>query len=181
MDTLKKVSNLRKAFHLMVKAHNGVYRKFSGVEYAYHPVAVAQIIISRKISKHKIKLVIAALLHDTVEDNPELVTIELIRELFGEMVANLVFELTSDPEMIKIMGKKEYLLMKMLKMTSYGLVIKLADRLHNCRDLVNASDKFRNNYVPQTRYIINGLADRYLSKTHKGMIREIEELISVHE
>jgi len=181
MGNIRQISDLRKAFHLMVGAHDGVYRKFEGTEYAYHPVAVAQIVKKNKVSKNKMKLIIAALLHDTVEDAPELVNIELIKKMFGEVVASLVNELTSDSYELEKLGKQEYLLQKMLKMTSYALVIKLADRLHNCTSLVKATKKFRDNYVRQTRYIIDGLKKRYLSDTHKNLISQIDTFISVYE
>lgn len=181
MRQVKEISDLRKAFNLMVKAHNGVFRKFEGVEYAHHPVAVARIVKKNKVSKNKEKLLIASLLHDCVEDAPEIISLNLIRTIFGEIVAGLVDELTSNPQEIERIGKKDYLLHKMLKMTSYALVIKLADRLHNCSSLDRASDNFRNKYVPQTRFIIDGLSNRYLSGTHKTLISNIDSLINVYE
>jgi (p)ppGpp synthase/HD superfamily hydrolase len=66
-------------------------------------------------------------------------------------------------------------------MTSYALVIKLADRLHNCSDLATGSEKFRNKYVKETRFILDGLKARYLSDTHKELMRKIDEKISKFE
>ena len=165
----------------MIDAHEGAYRKFSGLEYAHHPIEVAKIIRTHKKSKNKKEIIIAALLHDTVEDVDE-VTIEMIRELFGNMVASMVDELTSDPVLIKKLGKSIYLLNKMVNMTSYSLGIKLADRLHNCSDLENGTEKFRTNYVSETRFILNGLTEREdLTKTHTTLIKKIDNKISVFE
>jgi len=119
------------------------------------------------------------LLHDTVEDTE--VTLDDIRTNFGEMVSSIVYELTSDGDKIKEMGKANYLLNKMLRMTSYALVIKLADRLHNCSDLPTASEKFRTKYVTETRFILDGLKGRYLSETHKSLIDQINSKISKFE
>jgi (p)ppGpp synthase/HD superfamily hydrolase len=176
----KHKSDLRKALHFMIEAHDGQFRKFSGKEYAHHPVEVAKIVRNHKQSKNKEKLLISALLHDTVEDVDH-ITHNVIEKHFGEMVSSIVYELTSDKEEIKRIGKSQYLLNKMLKMTSYALVIKLADRLHNCSDLENGSEKFRNNYVTETRFILNGLKDRYLSQTHRCLISKIDEKISKFE
>jgi len=163
----------------MINYHDGQFRKFNGQEYAHHPAAVAKIVRSVKSSRNKDKICIAALLHDTVEDCD--VTLDDIRNDFGEMVSSIVYELTSDDEKIKEMGKDNYLLHKMLRMTSYALVIKLADRLHNCSDLENGSEKFRVKYVKETRFILDGMNGRYLSNTHKKLINMIDREISKFE
>ena len=178
---MKPTSELRKAFYFMVNAHDGVYRKFSGLPYAHHPVAVAKIVKSKKKSHQIVKLLIAALLHDTVEDVDD-ITISTIQNEFGELVAGLVYELTSDEEELKRLGKKIYLAKKMTKMTPWALIIKLADRLHNCSDLKNGSENFRRKYVIETRYIIDTLnKNRYLSETHKDLINLIDNKISKYE
>ena len=175
----KKQTKIRKALFFMIDAHTGQFRKFSGLEYAWHPVEVSKIVRNYKHSSNKEILCIAALLHDTVEDCD--VTIENIKEKFGENVSNIVEQLTSDEEEIKKIGKKNYLLDKMLNMTSYALVIKLADRLHNCSDLEISDDKFINKYVKETRFIIDGLKNRELTDTHKELISIIDNKISKFE
>lgn len=176
---MKTKSDLRKALELMIESHEGQFRKYSKLEYAHHPAAVAKIVKKHKRSKKIIKLLIASLLHDTVEDTD--VTLEDIEKEFGESVASIVYELTSDKDEIEKIGKKEYLSRKMLKMTSYALVIKLADRLHNCSDLPKASDSFREKYVSETRYILDKLKERFLSETHQELISKIENKITVYE
>lgn len=176
----KKISDIRRALHFMIEAHDGVYRKFSGKEYAHHPVEVAKIVRRHKKSKNIEELIIAALLHDTVEDVDE-ITLDTIEVNFGKLVASIVSELTSDPEQIKIEGKALYLLNKMLNMTSYALNIKLADRLHNCSDLDKASHNFRRSYVRETRIIIDGIRQRDLTDPHLKLIDKIDNKISKFE
>jgi (p)ppGpp synthase/HD superfamily hydrolase len=175
----KKETKLRKALLFMIEAHDGQFRKFSGKEYAWHPIAVSKIVREVKVSKNKELICIAALLHDTVEDCD--VTISNIEEEFGKMVSSMVEELTSDNNKIEKVGKSEYLLDKMLNMTSYALVIKLADRLHNCSDLEQGSDKFVNKYVTETRFILDGLVSRNLSQTHNELMSLIDFKISPFE
>jgi GTP pyrophosphokinase len=174
-----KQSKIRKAVNFMIDAHDGQYRKFSGKEYAWHPVEVSKIVREHKHSKNKEDICIAALLHDTVEDCD--VTLKDIEDEFGSEVSSMVEQLTSDSSKISKMGKADYLLHKMLEMSSYALVIKLADRLHNCSDLDKGSENFREKYTTETRYIIDGLYQRKLSDTHKNLIMLINDKISKFE
>jgi len=96
------ISIVKKAREFATLAHEGIFRKGKDhkgerIEYITHPIAVARIFHTYK-SSHKIGFLIAAcMLHDTVED-VEWVTIEVIREHFGDLIASLVEELTSDPK-----------------------------------------------------------------------------------
>jgi (p)ppGpp synthase/HD superfamily hydrolase len=61
-------------------------------------------------------------------------------------------------------------------MSSWGLVIKLADRLDNVSDLKDASEKFREKYSKETKYILNQLEkNRELTKTQNKIMREIKK------
>ena len=79
---------LRHALEYSKTAHKNQFRK-SGQPYVIHPILVASIVSS--ITNDE-SMAIAALLHDVVEDTD--ITIEKIRELFGEDVAHLVEGLT---------------------------------------------------------------------------------------
>ena len=80
-------------------AHSAVgqVRKYTGKPYICHPEHVLEI-LCEYIPEATVDMCAAALLHDVVEDTE--ITIDLIRENFGEIVANLVKELTdvSRPE-----------------------------------------------------------------------------------
>ena len=76
---------VRRAYFLAKEAHKGVRRR-SGEPYVIHPIEVALIAV-REIGLGK-KSVVAALLHDVVEDTP--VTLDEIKENFGEEVAEIV-------------------------------------------------------------------------------------------
>lgn len=167
-----------RALDFATKAHKGQMRKGGG-EYISHPVAVAEIVREVKKSKKIEQLVAAALTHDTVEDTTK--TIEDIKKEFGKLVGNLVSELTSDPEQIKKFGKTKYLIDKMLKMSSWGLVIKLADRVHNTSDLADekTSPAFRRKYVNETNKILDELENkRELSVSQKKLVYKIKKNLS---
>jgi (p)ppGpp synthase/HD superfamily hydrolase len=145
-----------KALEFAIKQHKGQKRKQTNMPYFRHPISVAENIEEVKKSKNLEILMTAAVLHDTVEDCPG-VTIKEIAEKFGYYVAALVDELTSDKKEIAKIGKTEYLKKKMEKMTSYGLVIKLADRRHNIEDINHTSKAFQKSYTKETLAIMDHL------------------------
>ena len=156
--------------------HAGQERKGGG-PYFNHPKRVAGYVAKNKKSHALSELVAAAYCHDTIEDCG--VTIDEIREKFGDLVAGLVGELTSDKEKLLKMGKTEYLTDKMLHMSSWALVLKLCDRLDNVSDLLTANEKFRTKYKAETETIITTLLkDRELTDTHKKIIHKIQKKLA---
>lgn len=168
--------SLVKAYRLANKKHEGQTRKFDGKPYFVHPARVARLVRKYKgASKNLEDILKAAVLHDTVEDTD--LTLNEIRKQFGNMVASLVNELTSDVHGIEAVGKKEYLSEKMTnKLSDYALVIKLADRLDNVSDFDIAPEKFVKKYSDETREILNKLeANRKLTKTQQAIVNDIKE------
>jgi (p)ppGpp synthase/HD superfamily hydrolase len=160
---------LLEAIKFIDDRHAGQTRRGSGVPYASHPVAVSYLVAAYKRSKHLTSLLVAALLHDTLEDTD--VTFDELARRFGGFVASLVLELTNDEEEIKRVGKLEYHSRKLLGISSYALYIKLADRMHNI------SDHPTKNMVTSTLELMRRLrAGRKLSKGQKEMVAEIERL-----
>ena len=122
--------DLEKAFTAAEKAHSGQVRK-SGEAYITHPVAVAQILIDLGMD---LPTVMAALLHDTVEDTTY--SIEQIKNEFGDEVTSLVDGVTKLDKLTYGPNAEAETLRKMVVAMSKDirvLVIKLADRLHNAR------------------------------------------------
>jgi (p)ppGpp synthase/HD superfamily hydrolase len=180
---------VKKARKFATEAHKGQYRNGFGcdgqrLEYISHPIAVGKILHKVKSSHKLAELIAVCMLHDTVEDCKG-VTVEVIREEFGDLIASLVEELTSDPKGVESLGKQKYLINKMLNMSTWGLSIKLADRLHNLSDVDTRiaggkkSDlKWVKKYCTQTKNIVDSLEEgRSLTKTHKKLIKEIKKTI----
>lgn len=172
-----QVEESEEALQFATQAHAGQTRA-GGEPYVNHPIRVADSIKQYKQSHNLDALINAALLHDTVEDTDT--THEALHDLFGGLVASLVQELTSDPEQIKKMGKAQYLAHKMAAMSSYALVIKLADRLDNVKDITTArTPEWRQKYKNETEHILNYIEKtRALSDTHKIFIDLIRNKIS---
>jgi len=157
------------ALQYATQAHAGQTRS-GGDPYITHPMRVADHIRQYKQSHNLDALISAAYLHDTIEDTDT--TQEALHDLFGGLVASLVKELTSDPEQIKKMGKAAYLSHKMAAMSSYALVIKLADRLDNVKDITTArTPEWRAKYAAETNQILDYIEKtRALSGTHNKLI-----------
>ena len=122
--------DLERAFNAADKAHSGQLRN-SGEPYITHPVAVAHILIDLGMD---LPTVMAALLHDTVEDTSY--SIEYIKGDFGDEVAALVDGVTKLDKLTYGPTAEAETLRKMVVAMSRDirvLVIKLADRLHNAR------------------------------------------------
>jgi guanosine-3',5'-bis(diphosphate) 3'-pyrophosphohydrolase len=174
----KEATMTVKAKRFAEQKHEGQFRKFDGAPYVVHPKRVAEIVSQYKSSKEINSLISAALLHDTLEDTDT--SYEELQKEFGTLVASLVLELSSDKnEMKKYGGKTEYLIHKTSNMTSWALVIKLADRLDNVSDFDIASPSFVKKYKAQTIQILKALEKkRTLSKTHKTLINSIWDKVA---
>jgi (p)ppGpp synthase/HD superfamily hydrolase len=168
----------QQALKYAARAHAGQTRS-DNTPYIRHPERVAAIVKQFKQSHNLDALISAALLHDTIEDTNT--TKKDLETMFDGLVASLVQELTSDKgEIEKAGGKTEYLSQKMKKMTSYALVIKLADRLDNVSDLKTAKNAaWREKYKKETLSILNYIEkERVLSKTHMRIIAAIRHKLA---
>ena len=149
---------VRQAFDFANHAHHNVRRR-SGEPYMLHPIAVAQIVVDDIGLGYK--SIAAALLHDVVEDTDY--TIEDIRERFGDRIALLVDGLTKiknvlDAPSMQAENFKRILLT--LNDDVRVVLIKLADRLHNCRTIEHMPEHKRDKILSETMFIFIPLAHR---------------------
>ena len=153
------VSRIEDAYHLAREAHKEQRRK-SGEPYIMHPVAVARIVAEElRLGANPI---IAAFLHDVVEDTPY--TIEDIRERFGDDVAFLVDVVTkkkkkSTPHSSSQIDNYKQML-NSLHYDIRALLIKLSDRLHNMRTLSSMRPDKQMKIAGETDYFYAPLAHR---------------------
>ncbi|MFC4912702.1 RelA/SpoT family protein [Actinomadura gamaensis] len=123
---------LVRGYRVAERLHRGQLRK-SGAPYITHPLAVATILAGMGMDTATL---VAALLHDTVEDTPY--TLGELRADFGDEVAVLVDGVTKlDGERWGARAEAETFRKIVLAAAAdlRVLVIKLADRLHNLRTL----------------------------------------------
>ncbi len=147
------------AFEFARDAHKGVRRK-SGEPYIMHPLAVATI-VAREIGLGT-KSVIAALLHDVVEDTDS--TVEDIAGLFGSHVASIVDGLTKIQDVMGGDTTRQAESFRKVLLTLADdvrvILIKIADRLHNMRTLASMPERKQIKIAGETLYIYAPLAHR---------------------
>lgn len=165
----EEFQTVQRAFEFANQAHKNVRRR-SGEPYIMHPIWVAKITVSD--IGLGCKSICAALLHDVAEDTEY--TVDDIRSLFGDKVALLVDGLTKiktvlDNEDRKSSGAEytESLQAENFKRILLTLnddvrvaLIKLADRLHNCRTIEFMPEHKRDKILSETMFIFIPLAHR---------------------
>ena len=158
---------IEKAYLFANKAHAGQKRK-SGEPYIVHPISVANILVSLGMDTES---VVAALLHDVVEDTP--VTLEDIRNTFGSTTAQIIDGLTKLSK-LGFNTEEEHQaenVRRMLIATNKDirvLIIKLADRLNNMRTLSAM-------YPQKQRNIARETLEVYAPLAHRMGIRPVKE------
>ncbi len=151
---------IRKAFDTAVDAHKDQRRK-SGEAYIFHPIAVAKIVAS-EIGLDATSI-IAALLHDVVEDT--IYTLQDIEKMFGETVATIVDGLTKISSLkkdkdVSLQAENFRKMLLTLNDDIRVIIIKIADRLHNMQTMdVMRRDK-QEKIASETLYIYAPLAHR---------------------
>ena len=166
----KERADIERAYETAEKAHLGQSRK-SGEEYISHPVAVAQILAELGMGSSTI---IAALLHDTVEDTSY--SIEQLRTDFGGEVADLVDGVTKLDRVTYGPDAEAETVRKMVVAMSKDirvLVIKLADRLHNARTWEFLTPETATRKARETLDIYAPLAHRLGMSTIKWELEDI--------
>lgn len=170
--TREETKQIRKAFDVAVEAHKDMRRK-SGEPYIYHPIAVARICAEEM--ELGTTAIIAALLHDTVEDT--YITLEDIEESFGLTVRKVIDGLTKIPEVfdenISIQAENFRKMILTISDDLRVVLIKLADRLHNMRTLESMRPDKQLKIASETNFLYAPLAHRLGLYTIKS---ELEDL-----
>lgn len=154
-----KIELVKRAFVVARDAHEGQTRS-SGEPYITHPVAVATIIAEMKLDH---EAVMAALLHDVIEDTPY--TEEQLAAEFGTSVAEIV-QGVSKLDKLKFRTRQEAQVENFRKMILAMtkdirvVLIKLADRTHNMRTLGALRPDKRRRIAQETLEIYSPLAHR---------------------
>ncbi|MBT8116609.1 MAG: bifunctional GTP diphosphokinase/guanosine-3',5'-bis pyrophosphate 3'-pyrophosphohydrolase [Gammaproteobacteria bacterium] len=154
-----QIQEVYRAYLFGAEAHEGQHR-LSGEPYIYHPIAAARILAELKLDA---KSIVAAILHDTIEDTPT--AKEHIATEFGEDVAELV-DGVSKLTQIKFETSAEAQAENFRKMILAMvrdirvILVKLADRLHNMRTLGVMRPEKRRRIARETLDIYAPIANR---------------------
>jgi GTP diphosphokinase / guanosine-3',5'-bis(diphosphate) 3'-diphosphatase len=159
-DSFQTVRDIMRAAHFAATRHSGQRRKGAAAEpYINHLLEVAEL-VSSVLAEPDPNLVIAALLHDTVEDVG--VTKEELIEAFGQDIANLVLEVTDDKSLPKP-ERKRLQIVNAPRKSVRAQIIKLADKISNLRAMlasppVDWSVERRREYFAWARQVVDALS-----------------------
>lgn len=125
---------INQALVFAARAHNGQVRKGTDVPYLVHPVGVMLILL--EVGEAEVELLLAALLHDTVEDTPT--TLADLEAMFGPRVAEIVRGCTEPYERKAAWEIRKQHTVEYLKTASRDIaLVAAADKLHNLRSMVS--------------------------------------------
>ncbi len=171
--TPKNRKLLISAFNFAYDAHSGMKRK-SGEPFILHPIEVAKIVV--KEIGLGITSIVCALLHDVVEDSEE-ITVDIIRNKFGDKIASIVDGLTKITNVysdeLNVQAATFRKMLMSIPKDIRVILIKLADRLHNMRTLEGMPENRQIVKAGETLYVYAPLARR-LGLNKIG--RELEDL-----
>lgn len=152
---------VEEAYEFAKEAHKNQFRK-SGEPYIHHLIEVCYILAEIQTGPSTL---IAGLLHDTVEDTN--VSLETIKEKFGEDVMNIVDSLTKIQRLKLSHRSEEDFVAEDHRKIFLGMakdvrviLIKLADRLHNMRTLDSLSEVRQKVLAKETIEVFAPIAHR---------------------
>ncbi|MDD5026385.1 MAG: HD domain-containing protein [Candidatus Peribacteraceae bacterium] len=164
---------VRSAFGLGMELHRNQLRK-SGAPYFTHPLATADMLADMGADADSL---IAALLHDTIEDTP--FTVEDVRAQFGPIVADLIDGVTKlMPEDVSghptLDDRIETLrkIFTLLKKDVRIVVLKLVDRLHNMQTVEFVSPERQEALARETCEVYVKIADRLCMQELRDELEE---------
>jgi len=161
------ILTLARAYHFAAAAHVNQRRKGEAAEpYVNHLAEVAEL-VARATRGAEPEVVVAAVLHDTVEDTAT--TLADIEAAFGARVAGLVAEVTDDKSLPK-QTRKDLQVAHAAHASRGAQIIKLADKTSNLRSMATSppagwSDARRLEYVDWARQVVDACrgADPWLA------------------
>lgn len=153
-------------------AHRQQVRRYTGEPYIVHLLSVAKMIscakIPRDLDDYREAMIIAAILHDVVEDTPA--TIEEVSKCFGSDVGYLVFSLTDTPKGCGNRAVRKGLDRERLNGASEAVkIIKCADIIDNMHSICTHDQKFARTFLFEVGELIP------LLKNKSSLYLELEE------
>ncbi|MCK6639973.1 MAG: HD domain-containing protein [Bacteroidia bacterium] len=154
------------------RAHAGQHRKDGRTPYINHPIEVMNL-VTEYCSDPDEEVLIAALLHDVVEDT--MITDAEIRAAFGARVARLVAELTDDKTLSKE-ERKRLQLSEVHLLSNDGKLLRLCDKICNVYDIIYAppgdwDTPRRLDYLQWAKAVVDKIRG-----THEELERKFDDL-----
>ena len=166
---MKDTPLINKAKMLAGKAHEGQFRKYSGLPYIVHPTEVATIV---QTVEHSEEMIAAALLHDVVEDTEY--SFEDIANEVSPKVAELVKGLTdvSNPQDGNRKVRKAIDKDHLAEQNAEVQTIKLADVISNSQDIKANDPSFAKVYIEEMKALLE-----VMTKGDKTLYAKAKEIV----
>jgi (p)ppGpp synthase/HD superfamily hydrolase len=192
VDSLKQPDRvvINRALALAEEVHHKHYRKPSKSDpyvkpkFIAHPMRVALILIEELGIKER-DILVAALLHDVVEDSSWKITTHDLEKKFNRSIA-LMVSIVTRPAPDENIARELQLLTyheRIEQANVYARVIKLAERLDNLRDLKDMDEPdFQKTYLVETWQIYVPIAantDKVLHEKLVKICRQMEEALTI--
>jgi GTP diphosphokinase / guanosine-3',5'-bis(diphosphate) 3'-diphosphatase len=182
MPQLIALDKLLEAVIFATRKHQGQVRKdLRQSPYVTHPVSVARI-IWQIADVEETNTLLAAVLHDTIEDTDT--TADEVRELFGDEVLSIILEVTDNKGLAKL-ERKRMQIVHAPDLSQPAKIIKLADKLINCQDILHHppldwSLERRQNYIQWAADVIARIrgTNAALELAFDMMLTEAEEKLN---
>jgi (p)ppGpp synthase/HD superfamily hydrolase len=131
---MKFNTRIDRAIKIAGVAHRNQKRKGSDIPYIIHPFAVMT--IASEVTDNE-DILIACLLHDTIEDVPEEYSKEQMRKDFGENVVKIVEGVTKDDSLKSWKERSDAYLQHLEEQASdESVLVSSADKIHNLMSMV---------------------------------------------
>lgn len=146
---------ITKAVAFATAAHDGQFRKYTGEPYIVHPMAVAKTVADFGGDTNQ---VIAAYLHDTIEDVEE-ITEAIIKANFGDDITMLVVGMTKHtyPKTVKRREKKQLEAVRLAACDGRVQTIKCADIIDNSGSIIQYDTSFAETYLEENFKTVQGM------------------------
>lgn len=170
------LSLIIKCVYFAAEKHRNQKRKDDQTPYINHPLGVANILVQEGKVFDSI-VILAAILHDTVEDTNTTFT-EIERE-FGAEICQVVREVTDDKTLPKE-ERKRLQIEHAPHLSREAKLVKLADKLYNLRDLerttpIGWTSERVKEYFKWAKAVVNGCRE-----TNFYLEKELDKLFSRH-
>lgn len=162
LNGIEVTRSIQKALDFAIKYHEGQLRKWTFEPYIVHPIEVAEIVST---VEHTEDMIIAALLHDVVEDcskeHGREFLLSMISALFGSYVCKLVEMLTdvSKPSDGNRAKRKEIDRLHNADAMPEAKTIRLADLISNTRSIVRYDNDFAKIYLREKALMLEVLKE----------------------
>ena len=168
-----KLSKLEIAYNFAVRAHQGQFRKGSGIPYVTHCLSVVHRLSNLEVVDEHV--LIAACLHDIVEDTK--FTEEDIRNMFGSRVSKIVRELTNPVDLAGYEDKKSHLLKFSMISSKEAIMVKFVDRICNVEDYYHAGKhSYALKYATQAKSVFKAIVGAHIGTKLGLFIDELSRL-----